>query len=197
MGRPSNRAQRRAEIVAGLRTVMAVQGYEAASVASVASAAGLTTGLVHYHFKSKLEILLALTEQLGLGLEERLAAKIPAAGGPRASLEAALDVHLALGQGDPEALACWVAIGAEAIRLPEVRAAYHSVLVRRIALLADLLREALREAGAPTRRAAAAAAGLSAAIEGYFQIAAAAPELVPRGSAAPTAKRMLAGLLST
>lgn len=196
MGRPSNRAQRRAEIVAGLQEVMAVHGYEAASVAAVARAAGLTTGLVHYHFKNKLEILLALTTQLGVAIEERLATQTAAAEGARARLEAALDVHLARGRGDPQALACWVAIGAEAIRQPDVRAAYQGVLSRRQDLFTGLMRQALREAGLPTRPARAAAAGLSATIEGYFQIAAAAPDLVPRGSAASTAKRMLDGLLS-
>ena len=195
MGRPSNRAQRRAEIVDGLQAVMALQGYEAASVAEVARAAGLTTGLVHYHFRSKQEILLALTERLGEAIEARLRAKLAKAQDPRAKLEAALDVHLARGQGDPAALACWVAIGAEAIRQPEVREAYSAVLQRRQELLSSLLREALRELGRPTRGARAGAAGLSAAIEGYFQLAAAAPGLVPAGSAARSAKQMLGGLL--
>lgn len=193
MGRPSNRAQRRAEIVDGLQAVMALHGYEAASVAEVARAAGLTTGLVHYHFKSKQKILLALVERLGEGVEKRLTTRLTKAEGPRAKLEAVLDVHLARGQGDPAALACWVAIGSEAIRQPEVREAYSAVLRRRLELLSTLLREALAEADQPTRDARAGAAGLSAAIEGYFQLAAAAPDLVPRGSAARSAKRMLAG----
>lgn len=181
----------------GLQAVMALQGYEAASVAEVARAAGLATGLVHYHFKSKQEILLALIERLGAAIEDRLAPCLAKAATPRAKLEALLDVHLARGQGDPAALACWVAIGAEAIRQPEVREAYGAVLRRRIDLMSSLLREALAAAGQPTRGAKAGAAGLSAAIEGYFQLAAAAPDLVPRGSAARSAKRMLSGLLSS
>lgn len=195
MGRPSNRAQRRAEIVDGLQAVMAREGYEAASVAEVAKAAGLTTGLVHYHFQSKQEILLALIERLGQGLEERAAPRVAKAKTPRAKLDALLDVHLARGQGDPTALACWVAVGAEAIRQPEVREAYGAVLGRRVERFTALLREALAEAGRGTRGAKAGAAALSATIEGYFQLAAASPDLVPRGSAARSAKRMLDGLL--
>jgi TetR/AcrR family transcriptional regulator, transcriptional repressor of bet genes len=196
VGRPSNRAQRRAEIVDGLQTVMALQGYEAASVAEVAKAAGLTTGLVHYHFKSKQEILLALIDRLGQAVEDRAGPRVAKAATPRAKLDALLDVHLARGQGDPEALACWVAIGAEAIRQPAVREAYGAVLGRRVERFAALLREALVRAGSSTRGAKAGAAALSATIEGYFQLAAASPDLVPRGSAARSAKRMLDGLLA-
>ena len=39
---------------------MADRGYERASVTAIAKAAGLTPGLVHYHFHNKKEILLAL-----------------------------------------------------------------------------------------------------------------------------------------
>lgn len=197
MGRPSNRAQRRAEIVAGLQAVMALHGYEGASVAQIAQAAGLTTGLVHYHFQSKQEILLALIEHLSRGLDERAAALLAQATTPRAKLESLLDVHLSRGHGDPAALACWVAVGAEAIRQPEVREAYSLVLRRRVDLFAALLRDALTEVGRPPRGAKAGAASLSALIEGYFQLAAASPDLVPRGSAARTAKRMLAGLINS
>ena len=107
-----------------------------------------------------------------------------------------LDLHLAQEGADPSALACWVAIGAEALRLPEVQAAYAAALAQRQALLTSLLREALSEVGASPRRAKAAAAGLSALIEGYFQVALAAPRAIPSGSASRTAKRMLSGLLA-
>lgn len=195
MGRPSNRTQRRAEIVAGLQSVMAERGYEAASVNEIARAAGLSSGLVHYHFATKLEILVALVEALASELEGKLESRLEGLEGGRARLEVALDLHLAQDDADPSALACWVAIGAEAIRLPEVQAAYAAALARRQVLFTALAREALSEAGESPRRARAAAAGLSALIEGYFQVAVAVPDAIPSGSASRTAKRMLSGLL--
>ena len=50
MARPRNTEERRRQIVDGLRLVMAENGYDGASVQAVAKAAGLTAGLVHYHF---------------------------------------------------------------------------------------------------------------------------------------------------
>ena len=47
MARPSNTEERRQQIVQGLLRVMAERGYERASIAEIARAAGLTPGLVH------------------------------------------------------------------------------------------------------------------------------------------------------
>ena len=64
MPRPSNTEERQAQITGALMKVMAKRGYDGASVADIAKAARLTPGLVHYHFKSKQEILLAALRDL-------------------------------------------------------------------------------------------------------------------------------------
>ena len=56
MARPSNTEERRQQIVEGLLRVMAERGYERASIAEIAKAAGLSPGLVHYHFTEKQEL---------------------------------------------------------------------------------------------------------------------------------------------
>jgi TetR/AcrR family transcriptional repressor of bet genes len=193
MGRPSNTEERRQQIVAGLLQVMAERGYEGASVAAIAKAAGLSPGLVHYHFKDKQEILLTLAEQLAVRVHERVASRLARVkgGDARARVDAILDAFLATGaDADPASVASWVTISAEAIRQPEVRAIYEQVVRTDLEHLEELV-------GAVTgkRRARAMAAGLFAAIQGYFVLAAAAPGLVPPGSAASTVKRMAAGLL--
>ena len=193
MGRPSNTEERRQQIVAGLLQVMAERGYDGASVAAIAKAAGLTPGLVHYHFKDKQEILLTLAEQLAARVHERLASRLARVkgGDARARVDAFLDAFLATGaDADPAAVASWVTISAEAIRQPEVRAIYEKVVRTDIEHL-----EALVGAVTGKRRARAVAAGLFAAIQGYFVLAASVPGLVPPGSAASTVKRMAAGLL--
>jgi TetR/AcrR family transcriptional regulator, transcriptional repressor of bet genes len=193
MGRPSNTEERRQQIVAGLLQVMAERGYEGASVAAIAKAVGLTPGLVHYHFKDKQEILLTLAEQLAARVHERVASRLARVkgGDARARVDAFLDAFLATGaDADPASVASWVTISAEAIRQPEVRAIYEKVVRTDLEHLEELV-------GAVTgkRRARAVAAGLFAAIQGYFVLAASVPALVPPGSAASTVKRMAAGLL--
>jgi TetR/AcrR family transcriptional regulator, transcriptional repressor of bet genes len=193
MGRPSNTEERRQQIVAGLLQVMAERGYEGASVAAIAKAAGLSPGLVHYHFKDKQEILLTLAEQLAGRVHERVASRLARVkgGDARARVDAFLDAFLATGaDADPASVASWVTISAEAIRQPEVRAIYEKVVRTDLEQLEELV-------GAVTgkRRARAVAAGLFAAIQGYFVLAASVPGLVPPGSAASTVKRMAAGLL--
>ncbi|WP_224364635.1 TetR/AcrR family transcriptional regulator [Hyalangium versicolor] len=193
MGRPSNTEERRQQIVAGLLKVMAERGYERASVAEIAKAAGLSSGLVHYHFQDKQEILLTLVEQLSARVRERVASRLARVKGddPRARVDAFLDAFLATGaDADPASVASWVTISAEAIQQPEVRAIYEKVV------RADLEQlEGLVAAVAGKRRARTVAAGLFAAIQGYFVLASSVPGLVPPGSAASTVKRMAAGLL--
>jgi TetR/AcrR family transcriptional regulator, transcriptional repressor of bet genes len=193
LGRPSNTDERRQQIVSGLLQVMSERGYERASVAEIARAAGLSPGLVHYHFRDKQEILLTLVEQLAQGVRQRVAAGLARveATSSRARVEAFLDAYLATGEdANPASVASWVTISAEAIRQPEVRAIYETVV------RADLQHlETLVEAVTGPGRARSVAAGLFAAIQGYFVLAASVPGVVPPGSAASTVKRMASGLL--
>lgn len=85
-----------------------------------------------------------------------------------------------------------VTISAEAIRQPEVRAAYEEVVCADLAQM-----ESLSAAVVGKRRARTIAGGLFTAVQGYFVLSASAPGLVPAGSAADTVKRMAAGRLDT
>ena len=80
MPRPSNTAERRAQIIEGLLNVIAEGGYEGATIASIAKSAGLGSGLVHYHFANKQAILLALVERIVGLIEARYAHRLGAAG---------------------------------------------------------------------------------------------------------------------
>lgn len=197
MGRPSNTDARREQIARALRRVLARHGYDGASVALVARAAGLAPGLVHYHFRSKLEILLALVGDLAAEHSAGVALALEEAGDdPRRQVEAFVDRHLALETGDPEALACWVAISGEALRQPRVRRAFESAVAASVDSLAAVIRRGVARRVLRCARPREAACALVAAIQGYFVLAAAAPGLVPRGSAAGAVRRMAAGLLA-
>jgi TetR/AcrR family transcriptional regulator, transcriptional repressor of bet genes len=197
MGRPSNTTQRRVEIVDGLLKVMASEGYAGASIVAIARAAGLRSGLIHYHFESKQAILVALVERLAEGLESRYVARL--AGRqlpPRARLENWIDAQLALGEGaDAEAVRAWVFVGAEALRQSEVREVYERAIRERLARAESLVRRTLEDEGRSPQRARHIAALLLASVEGSYKLGASVPAALPQGFAAPTLRDALARLL--
>jgi TetR/AcrR family transcriptional repressor of bet genes len=198
MARKSNTEARRAEIVAALQRVMASQGYERATVVGIAREAGLTPGLIHYHFDSKQAILVALVNTLAEAAEVRLDAVMQAAADPDQRLCAYLDARLALGDGaSPSAVAAWVVIGAEAVRQAEVREVYQRVVARELARLAGLLADCLAARQRESGPAGELAAALLALMEGAYQLACAAPGQLPVGYAASSARRFALSALDS
>jgi TetR/AcrR family transcriptional repressor of bet genes len=176
---------------------MAARGYDGASIADVATAAGLAPGLVHYHFKNKLQILLVVVDEL---FADHLAVleKDLAHAGDDASrrLAAFIDLHLATGRSaDPEALACWIAIIGEALREPSVREAHERATTALLDRLRVIVRDGVSAGVFHTSDPRAAAAALLAAIEGYLVMAATARSQIPRSTAAASVKAMARGLL--
>lgn len=197
-GRPKNTEARREQIVEGLLDVIAEHGYDGASIVAIARAAGLAPGGVHYHFKTKQDVLIALASRLGDTLRRRWELRMSDAGpDPLLRLDAFIDAHLALqGSADPRAVAAWVVIAAESLRRPEVRFAYAAVVDERLTTLRSLCGACLREALGSAHGAAAAAAAILAAIEGAYALATAAPQSIPPGTAAPTIRKMARSLLT-
>ena len=179
----ASKPERRAQIVAGLKQVMAQSGYAGASMRAIADAAGLTTGLLHYHFDSKQAILLGLITHLAEALDARLDGALTG----RAALLDTIDALLAVESADPAALACWTQVHAEAQRDAAVGAAWRAVIdaqIDRITHEFEVLQKGRAEAVA-----------LWAAIEGYVQLAAVHPTAIPPGTAAALVRAMLDGLL--
>jgi TetR/AcrR family transcriptional repressor of bet genes len=187
MPRHPNTDSRRAQIVSAMLPVLARNGYGKATVVEIARQAGLTPGLIHYHFASKRDILVSLVHSMVEVANARLdgqAKGLPA----MERLKAHIDSRLALGQGaNADMAAAWVMIGAEAVREPEVRAVYQEAVGAELAALQSLLRECLADAGRDTQAAPRIAAALLALMEGAFQLASAAPDVMPRGYAAASA----------
>lgn len=184
MARPSNRDQRRFEIVQSLITVMAEHGYAKATIPLIAKQAGLAPGLIHYHFKTKLSILFELIQQVSATAEQRYEDLASTATIPEDKLKAFIDAQLATGDGEsPEAVAAWVVIGTEAIRQPEVREEYEKIISQKKETLQGLLREVHGDGLSSAELKGRASIGL-AAIEGAFQLSVAAEGVMPRGYAA-------------
>ncbi|RSZ58454.1 TetR/AcrR family transcriptional regulator [Massilia atriviolacea] len=192
MSRKPNSEQRRAQIVQALMDTMAEHGYEKATIQLIARRAGLTPGLLHYHFHSKADILLALVKALAGAAQQRYQAFAQDAQDDGQRLGAYIDARLGLGEGaDAGAVAAWVVIGAEAVRQPEVRAAYRHAIDTETALLRELLSASLAAHGKSTANAQALAAALLAMMEGTFQLASVAPAGMPAGFAAPMAAQLV------
>jgi TetR/AcrR family transcriptional repressor of bet genes len=122
MGRKPNTELRRQQIVSALFLEMADVGYERASTKSIAERAGLAPGLVHYHFKSKEEILLELLEQLIGQADLRYAELARTTTTPAQRLSAFVSARVGFGSdGESEQVRVWVNIIAEAMGQPSVR----------------------------------------------------------------------------
>jgi TetR/AcrR family transcriptional regulator, transcriptional repressor of bet genes len=196
MPRPSNRAQRREEIANALMRIMAKKGYEGAALSDVAAEAGLTQGLIHYHFRDKMEILLEAQRMLMTRHMVALGTMVHSAGSPARQVAAFIDFHLGLGATkNPEALACWITLIGEAIRHPAVRDDFEKVTKSLGEMLASVVKQGVADKMFRCGNPLAAAAALVAAIQGYLVLAATARSAIPKGSAAACTKAMADGLL--
>jgi TetR/AcrR family transcriptional repressor of bet genes len=196
MGRPSNTNERQSQIARALLPVMAKKGYDGATVADVAKVADIAPGLLHYHFKNKLEILLAAIVELEADYETRLDEALSGASSkPAAELDAFIDAHLHVGAGaDPVALACWINVTGEALREPRVRRAVERVLASALFRLRSILERGTKEGAFACREPDVAAAAILATIQGYFVLAATARPLIPEGSASRATRAMALAL---
>jgi TetR/AcrR family transcriptional repressor of bet genes len=115
MGRPSNRSERREEILIAFARVLSAHGYVGATIAAVASEAGVAPGLVHHHFDNKAELLSCLLHDLSARFRERIRNHE----GDGDKLLAYVDAALKLDdRADLIAAKAWVSIFAEALRNP-------------------------------------------------------------------------------
>jgi TetR/AcrR family transcriptional repressor of bet genes len=166
-------------------------------VTAIAAEAGVAAGGVHYHFASKAEILADLVDRLVERAHARIVSRSAAAPDARGRLLAILDALLVQDDGaDPDAVAVWALIGAEAVRNEEVRDVYGEWIAMAREALRDAFSAARREQGRSAKGAAAAAAALIALVEGYYAVAAGAPGVIPAGSAASQARVVALALLA-
>ncbi len=91
MGRKRMAHRRREEIVWALYDCLAVRGQEKITIKEIAVRAGLTSGVIHYYFKSKDDIISSLAEAIiekyGNLIDEQLAA----ASSTEKKIESAID----------------------------------------------------------------------------------------------------------
>ena len=194
MGRPSNTQQRKPEIVDALLRVMAVQGYEKASIQVIAKEAGLAPGLIHYHFKTKQDILLALVTWIATAANERLEKLETVVDDPWLKLEAFINARLATGDTEmPEVVAAWVVIAGESLRQPEIKEIYQDLIGQQLKMLKQLIANIWDGKSSKSKEVIRLSAIVLAAIEGAFQLSATASEVMPRNYAANSVLELIKG----
>jgi len=117
MGRPSNREERRRELLAAFARALADHGYAGATIASVAAEAGVAPGLVHHHFENKAELMSGLVQDLISRFRERVRRYEVDEDKLLAYVDGALKLD---DRADFVAAKCWVGVFAEAVRNPSL-----------------------------------------------------------------------------
>lgn len=185
MARKPNTETRRRQIAAAMQHVMSHSGYSGATIQAIASQSCLAPGLVHYHFRDKREILFELVSSLANEAKLRYEGRLAGAKTPKQCLRAYIDARLSYGpDSQPDAVAAWVVIGAEAVRDLNVREAYQVAVARELTLIKSLLKAHAAQLGKRLKRVPDLASALLAFNEGIFALASNARELVPVGFAA-------------
>ena len=175
---------------------MANKGFDGATVADIARAAGLAPGLVHYHFRNKLEILTALIDQLAARHAARLQRGLTDAGSnPRTRLDTFIDLHLSLEGAAPDAVAAWTLIAGEALRSVPVREAFRRGVESARAPLVAIIQHGIDSGHFSVRDARASAGAVLALIQGYLALAATTDDLIVAGTAAVFGRRAAAGIV--
>jgi len=120
--RRASRETRRGQLIDATLATLARRGLAQVTLADVADAAGLSRGIVNFHFDSKerllLETLTRLSAEYDATWREGLAAAGPT---PAGKLRALLSADLSERVCAPEKLAAWFAFFAEAAARPDYR----------------------------------------------------------------------------
>jgi TetR/AcrR family transcriptional repressor of bet genes len=190
MGRKPNTELRRQQIIDALRQEMASIGFERASTRSIAEKAGLAPGLVHYHFKSKQEILLALVDNLIEDAERRFQGALQEGSTPAGRLAMFITTRVGLGPtADADQVKAWVGIFSEAMGQSKVRTRVAKWLRQDHERLAFMFEEA--GVAEPGERAAA----LLSMILGSFSLFTLNVSGIPKGYAEKQAQLWLQATL--
>jgi TetR/AcrR family transcriptional repressor of bet genes len=187
MVRRSNTDERRGQIVAALQAVMARAGYAGATIAAIARHAGLAPGLVHYHFRGKREILVALVDSLAGYAQQRYESRAATAQTAEQRLQAYIEANLAYGpDAQPDAVAAWVMIGEQSAHDADVREVYQAALAAQMQLLKGLVLQRFAERERSAQGLDSLVAGITCFIQGAFTLSTTARPLLPAAFAAPT-----------
>ena len=143
-------AQRRDQILDAASALFAERAYDAVSIEDIASAAGVTRGLVHHYFGGRNDVYIALLERLGAQREHEL--RPPAGRSARARVADSVSRWLDWTEANRTIWLATIAHG-EDIADPDVRQVVADLVRRAVALLTDVSRRHRRGLAAAALRA--------------------------------------------
>lgn len=151
--------QQRVRILDAAQACFVREGFHAASMASIAAAAGMSAGLIYRYFDSKSAIILAIIERQ---LQDKLANIAKLAEDPDIGRKF-VDFFVRLRRGDPDVVnpALLLEIGAEATRDPQIAGALAHSDRAAAAALSEWLRQVTRARGLELDDAGIRARGLA------------------------------------
>jgi AcrR family transcriptional regulator len=117
----------RANLIQAAFTVLSERGYEATTIKTVAQAAGVAPGLIHYYFASKQELLIAVVEDAAERYASEMAG-VRAALSPAQALTAAAEARKERVEHEPDRERLRFELLALALRHPSLRPAAARVL---------------------------------------------------------------------
>jgi AcrR family transcriptional regulator len=79
---------RRAQIIEATKECIAAKGYNTFSVKDIASEAGVSTGIIHYYFKTKHDLMLAVLDELVKEILKAVDQRVAGLTSARAKIEA-------------------------------------------------------------------------------------------------------------
>ncbi|ANH38252.1 HTH-type transcriptional regulator BetI [Nocardioides dokdonensis FR1436] len=121
MARPSVEAERREQILAATREVVAEMGFRAMRVADVAKRSGASTGTVHYYFETKRELMQAAFEWNFHASQARRTPVVEAHEDPRDRLRAFLDSYLPVDEVVVQSWHMWIELWTAALHDTDLR----------------------------------------------------------------------------
>ena len=126
--------QRREQILDAANALFAERAYDEVSIEDIASAAGVTRGLVHHYFGGRKEVYIGLLERLGAQREEQL--RPPVGRSARARVADTVSRWLDWTEANRTIWLATIGRG-EDIADPDVRRVVTDLVRRAVALLAD------------------------------------------------------------
>ena len=145
MPRPSVEAERREQILDAACDVIARSGVANLRMADIAKVAGVSSGMIHYYFDSKHEVVAAAFEFNLTNSLARHQVLLDSGKDPLAVLRDLVDSYLPGDDRSLRAWKVWVALWAEAIRDPELQKVNERLYGRWRDVVTDVITRAQRQ----------------------------------------------------
>jgi len=146
MGRKKLTDERRRQILVGIFHAVVKKGYANCTITDISEAANLSRGILHYYYKNKKEMLLALMTSLGNTHYEGLSHIMGETEDVREKLKSIVRFHyMDESKSFHDTAGVWVEFWGQAPHDPEVRELIRTIQARLRERIADLILEGIAQ----------------------------------------------------